>query len=377
MGVPYKAAHDKLVAGIGTAAAYHADWRPAVTSAIGMVTATGFDPKHAGAAEAIRKKVLAGSSEAVAIRAGANGSDAAGVKRALSLKTLRHLHLKQTFGRQKVWILSLPPELRGFPLDYADKSAGVVDLVLGTSGERFSEVARKDLSEASQLGLAWVQKAMIVAGAPMEHEHRKLFRRWFVPAGTADETAKITSWAATLSSHLTKIAAGLKAGEVILTDSPYERGTGSSLEKAEAFVYTADDLIVVYVEDAFFTGANTLSGKTNWARILVHELTHAYAKTKDHAYSWQGLLPRDDDALKVGIDARLALNSGFAAVRTLTYDQCITNADSWAFFCADAGGALSDSDRMQALGKRLYDRGGVDLDQAAEARLKAFTRVSA
>jgi hypothetical protein len=34
-------------------------------------------------------------------------------------------------------------------------------------------------------------------------------------------------------------------------------------------------------------------------------------------------------------------------------NQCLTNADSWAFFCADAAGALTDRDRIAALGSKL------------------------
>jgi hypothetical protein len=129
--------------------------------------------------------------------------------------------------------------------------------------------------------------------------------------------------------------------------------------------------MVVYVEQAFFsTSGNTLTGKTNWARILVHELTHSYARTKDHAYSWQGLLPRDADLLKKGIDARISANPQWAAVRTLSMDQCKENADTWAFFIADCAGALTHRDRMQALGQRIYDFGGVEMEKPLAAKMK-------
>jgi Lysine-specific metallo-endopeptidase len=215
-----------------------------------------------------------------------------------------------------------------------------------------------------------VHKALVVAGSPAAHEHRKLFRRWFVPASTADETAKITAFAGVLRSHLLKIAAGLKKGEVILTDSPHERGQDSKLENSEAFVYTSGDLIAVHVEKAFFSTANTLTGKVNWARIIVHELSHAYANTKDHSYSWQGLLPRDNDAFKSANDRWIVLNSSFPAVRALTMAQCQENADSWAFFLADCGGALSETERIQALGQRLYDSAGEAPGKAVADRLK-------
>ena len=174
--------------------------------------------------------------------------------------------------------------------------------------------------------------------------------------------------------HLQKIAAGLKSGEVVLTDAPQERRTGSDLEKSEAFVFTSNDIIVIYVENDFFGAQNTLTGPTNWARILVHELTHAYAKTKDHAYSWQGLLPRDDDVFKSANDTYITRSPDFPAVRTLTFAQCKENADSWAYFCADAAGALSESDRIRALGTRLYDLGGVTPSPAITTRLGTQAR---
>ena len=62
-----------------------------------------------------------------------------------------------------------------------------------------------------------------------------------------------------------------------------------------------------------------MPGQTNWARIVVHELTHREVKTKDHAYEHQGINPR-----KLGAD------------------KALENAGSWAWFCADCAGALTD-----------------------------------
>jgi hypothetical protein len=69
-------------------------------------------------------------------------------------------------------------------------------------------------------------------------------------------------------------------------------------------------------------------------------------------------LPRDSDVFRRVNNARVALQPGFAAVRTLTMAQCLANADSWAFFCADAAGALGERDRIAALGNKLYDDTG-------------------
>ncbi len=127
----------------------------------------------------------------------------------------------------------------------------------------------------------------------------------------------------------------------------------------------------MWVEPGFWGNGNTLTGATNWARIIVHELTHNYCQTEDHSYSWQGLLPRESDVFRRVINARTALDPEFQAVRTLTMAQCQTNADSWAFFCADAAGALTDSDRIAALGSKLYADTGWTPAQRIEHKLGA------
>jgi hypothetical protein len=383
MAEQYKIAHDLLVAGIGTADKYHADWKAIAGDFTKLVVSEGFDPKGKRVPELIRAKVAAGTSEAATLRAGAAapaGEAGSGVeaskKRVLGLKTLRHLYYFESFGKQRIWILSLPDALRAYPMEYAAEAQTLIEQVLNADNEKFGASTMKDLSEAAQTGLAWVHKAMTVVGAPLDHENRKLIRRWFVPADTPDETTKVQNLSTAMRPQLQKIAAGLKAGSVLLTDAPHERGSDSKLEKSEAFVFTENDLIVVHVESAFFSTSNTLTGKTNWARILVHELSHAYAKTKDHSYSWQGLLPRDTDVLKRGIDARVAQTPGWQAVRTLTFDECKENADTWAFFIADCAGALSDGDKMQALGQRIYDRAGETMEKPLAEKMKVRAGVA-
>jgi hypothetical protein len=375
---PYKEAHDLLVAGIGSADKYAADWK-AISGDLGkLVIDSGFDPKGSGIPDLIRTKVTQGASESAALRSGANapvGETGGGIdaskKRVLAMKTLRHLYYYESFGKQRIWILSLPAALRAYPMQYAGSEQALIDQVLAAGNEKFGASTMKDISEAAQLGLAWVQKAIVVVSAPFDHENRKLIRRWFMPSGVAEETKKITALAAALLPHLQKIAAGLKTGAVIMTDSPHERGSNSGLEKSEAFVFTQNDLMAVHIEKEFFSAKNTLTGKTNWARILVHELTHLYAKTKDHSYSWQGLVPRDTDVLKKGNDAALVAIPGFPAVRTLSFEECKENADTWAFFIADCASALSDQDKFQALGNRVYDVGGETMETPLADKMKA------
>jgi len=288
----------------------------------------------------------------------------------LALKTLRHLYYFESFGKQRIWILSLPSKLRGYPMEFSTVAQPVLKQVLNTDREKFGATEMKDISEAAQMGLAWIQKAMTVVGAPGDFENRKLIRRWFVSADGNGESQKIDDVAQTLRRHLQTIAAGLKTGSIILTDSPHERRTNSDLERSEAFVFTEHDLMVIHVESAFFSNQNILTGKTNWARILVHELSHLYAQTKEHSYSWQGLVPRDTDVLKKGNDAAVVATPGFPAVRALSFEECKENADTWAYFIADCAGALVERDRLQALGNRVYDFSGETMERPLAEKMK-------
>ena len=73
-----------------------------------------------------------------------------------------------------------------------------------------------------------------------------------------------------------------------------------------------------------------LSGRLNWARIVVHELSHREVATVDvpGRYGWQGIKP----------DA-----GAFPAAKA------ITNAENWAFFAADCAGVLPEHSRNEAL----------------------------
>lgn len=377
MAVPYKVAHELLLAGIGASDKYHADWKAISSNLAKLVVGTGFDSKGREVPDLIRSKIEKGISEAAVLRDGANAplnESGAGIeaskKRVLALKTLRHLYYYESFGKQRIWILSLPASLPAYPMEYSAGDQTLVDRVTNSNNEKFGASAMKDLSEAAQSGLAWIQRAMMVVGSPFDAENRKLIRRWFVPAGTPNETGKTVALTTTLKQHFHSIAAGLKTGSIIVTDSPHERRSNSSLENSEAFVFTEQDLMVVHVENGFFSPQNTLSGKVNWARILVHELTHLYAKTKDHSYSWQGLVPRDADMLKKGNDAAVVAIPGFPAVRTLSFEECKENADSWAFFIADCAGALSDRDRFQALGNKVYELGSETMETPLAEKMK-------
>lgn len=304
------------------------DWQQLIRDARKLVQADGFDVGSKQVTIDLRKKLLKaqtkGDNEAVSLLHGAGEKlsgtgpgvviDANLAKRLGALKSLRHTYLLKQFGGHKVWVLAIPTSFTQWPHDALKGTLGSVTTKLVDVAERFSSEDRKHLADASQEGLKWVHKAMIVTSSPKKDKNFALIARWF--ADNASKDADVVAAAATLNAGLKKIASMLKSGKLIYTDSVAERGTTEN-QGVEAFVW-GDALDVVYIEEEFFGTRNTLTGLTNWARIVVHELTHREVSTKDHAYEHQGINPKKLSAAKA-----------------------IENADSWAWFCADCAGALT------------------------------------
>jgi hypothetical protein len=312
------------------------EWQKLLDRARKLVGDEGFEVSHSGLVDELRKKVerangRGGSEAALLFQAAgraANGIgaavDVALARRLGALKMLRHTYFLKRFGGHKVWIVAIPGSFTDWPHNTLKGDEGHVTTRLNDRTERFSLEDRKNLSHASQEALKWVHRGMMVAGSPRPAKNRALLTRWFAGGRCGD--AEIARIASTINEGLKKISATLKSGLLIYTDSVSERATSANAG-AEAFVWQ-DRLDVVYVEDEFFGAENTVRGLTNWARILIHELTHAKLGTKDHAYEWQGMSPE-----KIGSA------------------KAVENADSWAWFCADCAGALTDGLVEYALGR--------------------------
>lgn len=362
---PYLKIHEKLVAAVQTADKYASDWKSVAEGLPRLVRADGFHYLMGTLPDAIRRRLVGVKSLSKTFRAAAKADGGLLSKpsdnargRALLLKTLSHLYYYDTAGERKTWILSLPSSLRAHPIEYVAEADALVDTVLNLDTEIYSDEQKRRIDGAVNIALRWCERALIVCGDTNHPAHKAMLKRWFVPANHPDPEAAITTIAATLRRGILQIAIGLKVGDLIILDDPAQRGTGSTWEQSEAYTFRRGDVRAVFVEPGFWGNGNTLTGSTNWARIIVHELTHNYCQTVDHSYSWQGLLPRDTDVFRRVNNARTAVQPGFKAVRTLTMAECLTNADSWAFFVADAAGALTDRDRIAALGQKLYDDTG-------------------
>lgn len=340
--------------------AFNKEWTKLIEALRKLATDDGPSDSSADALNDLRKRVLEGPSNGLlkgnkklsdeaegilyatgdydlskpTVTTGLNGTSR---DKAATLKLLRHLYFLRKRGSHKVWICSLPDTLKGWPsaqLSGADISRLRACLI--DTSQRFSEEDKKHLSNATQEAMKWVHKAMITLIAAAKASDgkasksgvaaRAIVKRWFDDGAVTDK--ELDAFIGEMSAGFKKIAAKLNAGQLVLTDHPEYRG--DKLENSEAFVWPLahrEKLEVVYVEKAFFGNNNVLKGLNNWARILVHELTHLDVGTQDKGYAWEGIKP----------------GGGFP------FSDAKVNAESWAFFCADAAGALSDSDRAAAL----------------------------
>ena len=264
-------------------------------------------------------------------------------EKAGALKFLSHVYLVKQRGAQKVWIHNLPTDFKDWP-HYASSAASADEarLLLRSASQKFSADDIKNLSDAMQDGLRWCQKTLelLVAysGAGVAKAASvDMLKRWFGDENT--DTTQLSAHVADLTTGFKAIQAAFNRNQIVLTDFPTLRSATSGSENgfrlSEAFVWgkaSREKLDVIYVEDGFFGANNTMKGKTNWTRILVHELSHSMHGTTDvkpgPRYSWYGIGPN-------------AANFSSA--------KAITNADNWAFFAADCAGALTETERAKAL----------------------------
>lgn len=320
-----------------------------------LLGVSGFEDSKAAALESLRKHVAklsltavftgknAGEGTNILAAAGAykdktfqGGEDAA--MRVAALKLLRHTYFLSKTGAKSLWVVSVPKTYTNWP-SQEFKPLGRSEAKLRDKAERvreyFNSTHKKDMHAGAQLALAWVQKTLLVLSnhGKDKGEAAALVSRWFKTRTTSDTDLAIV--VSDLTSGFKKIQSVLNGNRLIFTDYPPDRGTDEE-KYTEAFVFNGawkDTLKVVYIERGFFArGGNILSGKDNWARIIIHELSHSELGTDDYppdnSYGWQGINPAD------------AKFNG---------NKAITNAENWAYFAADCAAALSSGERSTAL----------------------------
>jgi Lysine-specific metallo-endopeptidase len=308
---------------------------------------SGFEPSHSESLDKLRThvgKMGFGQNEGkrtLALAKVASGdkfaTDAPARQRVAALKTLRHSYLVTKAGAVSVWIVNTPKAYRDWPgaeIDGAATTERALLEKLNKTSEYFGYFQRRDIFSGSRAALHWVQKTLIVLAnyGKDKGESAKLVKRWFETKDTS--ASDLTDIVAKLTSGFKLIQAALNSNQLIFTDYPPDRGTADERD-TEAFVFNGgwkDGLRVVYIEKGFFArGANVLSGRDNWARIIVHELSHSQVGTEDYpadnSYAWQGINPKD------------AKFVGNGAIR---------NAENWAYLAADCADAMSKSELARA-----------------------------
>lgn len=344
--------------------AFFKDWQPLVKRLTAVMGETGFNAGNAAALDELRDMATKGKDGTrvsedrgllEAVNAWADDGNAAiddkARMRAAALKLLRHTYMLSKSGNRVVWVVSLPKSLGDWPSDDLNArgtTRNTARALLASNDEIFSEEQKKNLAAATFHALAWCQKAVaqLAVAASLANGNGtatpgaalELVQRWFAESTTTANELK--SYISTLQQGFKNIIAMLNKGRFVLTDWAPLRNASSADELAfvnsEAFTFpaNAEGLDVVYVERSFFVDhpGNVLKGQRNWIRVLVHELSHLVCGTEDvmmgqARYAWYGIGP----------------HTGFPG------SAAIRNADSWAFFCADAAGALTDGERNMAL----------------------------
>lgn len=258
------------------------------------------------------------------------------VEKAALLKFLRHLYLVGERGSQQVWVLSTPLAYRNFPLDEllsVKTSHPAIKAKLDDVTEKFDLATRKRFGEATQLGLAWIEAAKaVLASARSDAKSMVKIKRWF--ASSTTPPAELTTTIRTVLAGFKKMANTLNGNMVVITDLPQKRDDPKQ-EYTEAFMYSigavSESPRTIYIEQALFHNFDISvlhDMKKNWTRVIVHECSHIDARTADKAYAHGG----------IGVGTHI------------TSAEAAVNADTWAFFAADCGGALTDGDIVRATG---------------------------
>lgn len=307
-----------------------------------VLHASGPDANHAGALDTLRDVALKFKQAERMMEAadmdpaGTGLPSQASVEKVGLLKFLRHLYLVGERGGQQVWVLSTPAAFTNFPADEllaAKTSHSAVKAKLTDVTEKFDSATRKRFGEVTQLGLAWVEAAKaVLASAATNPKSMVKVKRWFATAATSE--ADLNATIGSVLVGFKKMANSLNSNGIVITDLPQQRGDAKQ-QYTEAFMYSigavSESPRTIYVEQALFHNFDISvlhDMKKNWTRVIVHECSHIDGRTDDKAYAHAG----------IGVGTHI------------TAAEAAVNADSWAFFAADCGGALTDGDILRATG---------------------------
>lgn len=303
-----------------------------------LLGATGPELGSAGALNMMRTLAKKGGEAAYVMKGvgiegpgGAGAPPAAVVKTAALIKFMRHLYLAGSRGSQNVWVFSSPKSFRQFPLGELTDAATTyskLETCLNNVDEVFDDETKGRLAEATQLGLTWCLAAQsTLSSSKTDPAAMAKVKRWFDDGSSTASELELTI--ANVLAGFKKMTSTMNGCNFVITDMPKDRSNPAK-ELIEAYVFTLKETPkTVYIEKAFFENYDVSvlhDVKKNWARIIVHEVSHIDASTEDKSYAWQG----------IGVGT------------SLTPAKAAVNADTWAFFAADCAGALTSGDITRA-----------------------------
>jgi len=319
---------------------FAADWQKHFDAVKNLFTDTGLDSKYSPQLTKFRADLFkkyttqwAGKKMGEPLLTLSTNSDGSGKKRerAASVKLLKHLYFVQKKGAQDLWIYSPPKAYAKWIYEEFD---GLGDTTLKSKLSEEDEVYNEDNKKVMGEGLirahALTQKVQMML-ADQKESTDTVVKRWF-DDGTAS-TKDLATIKTTLLNGFKKIVNMANSNQVIFSDEPGDRNYWDEERKVYnwedfAFIYKSEKMPVIYIQNGWLKAAN--SGKLDrCARTIIHELSHKAVGTNDKGgYGWQGLKPGG---------------------KNMTRAKAINNADSWAYFAMDLNGALTESERTEAL----------------------------
>lgn len=236
-----------------------------------------------------------------------------------TLKLLRHSYRVQRAGGQTVWVVTLPSGFTFYPFDEFKVLCGNANLLktrLDWTDDGFDAAWRGHLGQATLDARDWARaaQAALTRAQAAQAPERDIVRHWF--AGDRATDGQVDRIIPRLSRGYGDILRTISGDQVIFGDDPFNRGEGN----VSASVCKEDTLPIINIQEHMFTRTfKRCSSQVYWGMTVVHELSHAVLKTKDHCYDHQ----------------QLEVTPLFSS------NKALNNADSWAYFAAEAANMLS------------------------------------
>ncbi|MFP7672040.1 M35 family metallo-endopeptidase [Marivita sp. S0852] len=267
--------------------------------------------------------------EASVITNAAGAKDAHGKrKKAATLKMFRHLYHGSKIGGASIWVYSPPVAYDKWIFDMfsSDSDDDIKKTLKKRKDEVYSAHHRKIMVDAISEAKRVASNAVVKLDTKSE-ETVDLVNQYFTDSGSTYDTDDIIK---TLTKGYKKIAAGLGSSSLVISDEPGDRLSGGW--KDWAFIYTAEQMKVIYLQNAWLQKADEATADNSGplhrcARTIIHEMSHKELSTEDVVYGPRGLKPNG----------------------TLTGAYALHNADSWAYFAIDVNGLLTGPGKQNAV----------------------------